>query len=175
MSHRPHSNYSLLTVGVLLEGADAQSGAMEVVPLSAYDELHPLEDEATGEWTGVLGPRAMATVGDEALAQRVRMEGGPGTVSVHSARCVHGGPPNTHSDRHRPLLLFTFAAAHAKPLIAGTNLLHQRSRRGMSIVRGQESSVAIFDSRPCPMAPTFDTVYRPPFFAEQTSNNADLP
>ena len=100
---------------------------MEVVPLSAYDELHPLEDEETGAWTGVLGPGAMAAVGDEALSRRVRMEGGPGTVSVHSPRCVHGGPPNRHPDRHRPLLLFTFAAAHAKPLIAGTNLLHQRT------------------------------------------------
>ena len=38
-----------------------------------------------------------------------------GTVTVHNCRMIHGSRPNV-SDRMRPLLLHTYAAADAEPL-----------------------------------------------------------
>ena len=163
----PHTNYSPLTVGVYLEDTDEAMGPMHVLPLSVHDELHALED-AEGNWTGVLGEEALRRIGPP-LGERARSMVGPaGTVTVHNARCVHGGPPNT-SERHRPLLLYTFAAATAHPLPGGTNPLHAQSSRGCPMVRECPSRLAVFDpqARPCPMAPSFAAGYRPPFFAQQ--------
>ena len=159
----PHTNYTPLTIGVYLTDVDAAMGPMDVVPLSAYDHLHALEDPATGAFTGVIAPEQLAAV---PLERAVRMCGVAGTVTVHNARCVHGGPHN-QTGRSRPLLLHTFAAATAHPLPAGTNGTHGKSRRGMPMVRGRPSSLAVFDPRPCPMAPNFDEGYTPPFFGKE--------
>ena len=159
----PHTNYTPLTVGIYLEDTDGDMGPMDVVPLSAHDELHALEDEE-GCWTGVLSEAALRGV---PLHEARRMVGPAGTMTVHNARCVHGGAPNI-SSRHRPLLLHTFAAATAHPLPAGTNPQHARSPRGCPMVRGRATNLAVFDPRPCPMAPNFGgDGYTPPFFARQ--------
>ncbi len=50
----PHTNYTPLTVGVYLRDVTPDMGPMEIVPLSLYDQLHPLADPATGAFTGVL-------------------------------------------------------------------------------------------------------------------------
>merc|ERR1712113_1040193 len=134
-------------------------GPMDVVPLSAYDDSHPLED-ADGKWTGVLSSAVLEGVPWEHAR---RMSGPAGTVTVHNARCVHGGHANTTS-RNRLLLLHTFAAATAHPLDAGTNPLHKKSKHGMPMVRGKPTNMAVFDPRPCPMAPNFEGGYTPPFF-----------
>ena len=80
-------------------------GPMEVLPLSTYDQLHPLED-AEGNWTGVLSPEQLANI---PTTESVCTNGMAGTVTVHNARCVHGSKPNA-SPRPRPLLLNTFTA-----------------------------------------------------------------
>lgn len=156
----PHSNYTPLTIGVYLTDVDERMGPMDVVPLSAYDQLHPLED-ADGNWTGVLPADALQAVPWDTAR---RMMGPAGTVTVHNARCVHGGAANT-TERDRLLLLHTFVAATAHPLPFGTNPLHQKSKLGMPMVRGEPTRLAVFDPRPCPMAPSFEAGYRPPFFS----------
>merc|ERR1712039_792713 len=156
----PHTNYTPLTIGVYLEDVDENMGPMDVVPLSSYDCLHPLED-SKGNWTGVLSEEAIQQVPWHSAQ---RMMGCSGTVTVHNARCVHGGPANT-TLRDRPLLLHTFAPASAHPLVAGTNMLHKKAKLGMPMVRGEATNLAVFDPRPCPMAPNFENGYTPPFFA----------
>lgn len=157
----PHTNYTLLTIGIYLQDVDDDIGPMDVVPLSAFDKLHPLED-TDGNWTGVLSEHALKEV---PLDKAVRMKGPAGTVSVHNARCVHGGGEN-NTTRHCLLLLHTFAAAAAHPLQFGTNTLHQKSKFGMPMVRGKATNLAVFDARPCPMAPNFEAGYKPPFFTK---------
>ena len=94
-----------------------------------------------------------------------------GTMTVHNARCVHGSSPN-RSPRNRPLLLNTFTAATAHHLPAGTNLLHLKSERQMRIIRGQPSSLAVFEPRPCPMAPNFEAGYTPTFFDDEKGRSS---
>lgn len=157
----PHTNYTPLTIGVYLQDVDDEMGPMDVVPLSAYDKLHPLED-AQGNWAGVLQDEVLEAVPWE---RAERMKGPAGTLTVHNARCVHGGPANT-SARNRLLLLHTFAAATAQPLDAGTNPLHKKAKYGMPMVRGKSTNLAVFDGRPCPMAPSFEQGYKVPFFSK---------
>lgn len=135
---------------------------MSVLPLSVHDHLYSLRDRQ-GAWTGVLQPEDLQQMD---VSQAVPLMGPAGSVTVHNARCVHGGPPNT-SSQNRPLLLNTFAAATAQALNAGTNPLHQRSRIGMPMVRGREWDLAVMDPRPCPMAPNFSNGYTPPFFSNE--------
>lgn len=158
----PHTNYTPLTIGVYLQDVTEDMGPMDVVPLSAYDELHPLED-AAGNFTGRL---STAVLRDVPLTRAVRMMGPAGTVTVHNARCVHGGQANRAAN-DRLLLLHTFAAATAHPLQFGSNALHRGSRLQFTMVRGRESRLAVFDPRPCPCAPLFDDNYKPPFFADE--------
>lgn len=163
----PHTNYTPLTIGVYLQDVDDEMGPMDVIPLNAYDRLHPLEDES-GNWTGVLRDEVLRSVPWE---QAERMKGPAGTVTVHNARCVHGGSANTTS-RDRLLLLHTFAAATAHPLDAGTNPLHKKSKYGMPMVRGKPTNLAVFDPRPCPMAPSFEHGYKVPFFDKNPQASA---
>eukprot|EP00747_Dinoflagellata_sp_TGD_P182343 gnl/TRDRNA2_/TRDRNA2_36559_c0_seq2.p1 gnl/TRDRNA2_/TRDRNA2_36559_c0~~gnl/TRDRNA2_/TRDRNA2_36559_c0_seq2.p1 ORF type:complete len:382 (-),score=45.78 gnl/TRDRNA2_/TRDRNA2_36559_c0_seq2:131-1243(-) len=166
----PHTNYTPLTVGVYLNEVTEDMGPMAVVPLSVHDTLYPLEDDE-GRWTGVLGADALRQVPLGAAAST-----GPcpaGTVTVHNARCVHGSAPN-FSKQGRPLLLNTFAAATAQPVMRGTNPLHAKAKRGLLMVRGREANIAVFDPRPCPMAPSFEaTGYRPPFFGKSSIRRSE--
>jgi|MDTC01.3.fsa_nt_gb ectoine hydroxylase-related dioxygenase (phytanoyl-CoA dioxygenase family) len=163
----PHSNYTPLTLGVYLCDVTDEMGPMKVVPLSVHDELHPLTDPTTGEFTGVLSEESLARVATGSAADTA---GPRGTVTIHNARCVHSSLPNT-SARARPLLLNTFVSASAAPLHAGTNGIHLRSKRGMPIVRGEQPVFTTFDPRPCPMAPDFSSGYVTPFI--QPAANRD--
>ena len=79
---------------------------------------------------------------------------------MHNCRTVHGSAPN-RSDRPRPLLLQTYAAADA---FAYTDLVKQ-SPHGEELIRGEPARWARHDPRPCLMPPTGP--YRPIFAVQQ--------
>ena len=162
-----------LTIGVYLDDVTEDMGPMEIVPLSQYDTLHALVD-AAGGFTGVLSDADLDGI---PLHTAVSTLGPRGTLTVHNARCVHSSKPNT-TDAPRPLLLNTFASTSAKMLMAGTNGVHSRSKRGTPVVRGVEEAFAVMDTRGggIPMAPDFTaTGYLTPFIKSEdtTLKNAD--
>jgi ectoine hydroxylase len=109
------------------------------------------------EWVGALGDDDV----DRAGVDRARYPVGPaGTITVHNCRTVHGSAPNS-SDRPRPLLLQTYAAADA---FAYTDLV-RRSPHGEELIRGRPARWARHDPRPCLMPPTGP--YRPIFAVQQ--------
>ncbi len=72
-------------MGVYLADVGLEQGPMEVVPLSAYDELHALADEE-GRWTGQLSEAVLQGV---PLDAAVPLTGPAGTgVLLHSAAVV---------------------------------------------------------------------------------------
>jgi hypothetical protein len=92
---------------------------------------------------------------------RVAYPTGPaGTITVHNCRTVHGSAPN-RSDRSRPLLLQTYAAADA---LAYTDLV-KLSPHGEELIRGAPARWARHDPRPCLIPPTGP--YRPIFASQQ--------
>jgi len=151
----PHTNYDLLTIGVFLEDVEPGMGEVGFVPGSHDGPLFDLYDG--DEWVGALGDDDV----DRAGVERAEYPVGPaGSITVHNCRTVHGSAPNA-SDRPRPLLLQTYAAADA---FAYTDLV-RRSPHGEELIRGRPVRWARHDPRPCLMPPTGP--YRPIFAVQQ--------
>jgi hypothetical protein len=151
----PHTNYDLLTIGVFLE--DVEPGMGEVGFVSGSHD-GPLFDLYDGDvWVGAL---ADADVERAGVTQAEFPTGAAGTITVHNCRTVHGSAPNS-SDRPRPLLLQTYAAADA---LSYTDLV-KRSPHGEELIRGEAPRWARHDPRPCLLPP--NGPYRPIFAAQQ--------
>lgn len=111
----PHSNDDMLAVGVMIDDCDAGNGPLLVVPGShrgpVWDHHHD------GRFCGALDPAAA----DLDPARAVALTGPAGSISVHHVRMVHGSMEN-RSDRPRRLLLYSYAAADAWPLLGARGL-----------------------------------------------------
>jgi ectoine hydroxylase-related dioxygenase (phytanoyl-CoA dioxygenase family) len=141
----PHTNYDLCTVGVFLEDVEPGMGEVGFVPGSHEGPLYDLYD-AEDRWVGALSDADVV----RAEVERAQYPTGPaGTITVHNCRTVHRSAPNT-SDRPRPLLLQTYAAAHA---FSYTDLV-KRSPHGEMLIRGEPARWARHDPRPCLMPPS---------------------
>ena len=140
----PHTNYSPLSFGTLLEDVGLEQAPVRVIPGSHKHEVfrHYTDD---GIWTACIQERDLKNL---RVAEAPALMGPAGTVTVHSCRTVHGSHPN-HSDRGRPLLVNTYSAADAFPFTR----LPQRSAKMGTIVRGKAVAYARLDPRPCPMPP----------------------
>lgn len=158
----PHSNYSLLTIGVYLRDVDEAMGPMGVYAGSHEQGLSTLRDRL-GNWTGALSQTELDSLDPRTIGW---CNGPRGTVTVHHCRAVHGSPPNL-SPRIRPLLLHTYAAAHATPL---TNLMDGIPFANL-LIRGQEQS-PMNASEACPMPPDFRNTGYTSIFASQ--GNAEI-
>jgi ectoine hydroxylase-related dioxygenase (phytanoyl-CoA dioxygenase family) len=151
----PHTNYDLLTIGVFLEDVEPGMGEVGFVPGSHDGPLFDLYDD--DRWVGALADADLERAGVERAAYPT---GPAGTITVHNCRTVHGSAPNG-SDRPRPLLLQTYAAADA---FSYTDLV-TRSPHGEMLVRGAPARWARHDPRPCLMPPTGP--YRTIFASQQ--------
>ena len=140
----PHTNYSPLTVGVFLEDVEAGMGNVGFLP-GSHDG--PLYDQYDGDaWVGCLADQDAAGLD---LANAVYPAGPAGSITVHNCRMVHGSSPND-SDRERPLLLQTYAAADAYTY---TDLVRE-SPHGDMLIRGEPARWARHDPRPCQVGPS---------------------
>ena len=151
----PHTNYDLLTIGVFLEDVEHGMGEVGFVPGSHEGPLYDLYDGDV--WTGALHDDDVERAG---VANAVYPVGPAGTITVHNCRTVHGSAPN-RSDRPRPLLLQTYAAADA---FSYTDLVRQ-SPHGEEVIRGEAARWSRHDPRPCLMPP--GGPYRPIFAVQQ--------
>ncbi len=140
----PHTNYSPLTVGVFLDDVSSAMGNVGFLPGT---HAAPLYDQYDGEdWVGCLSERDVATLD---LSSAVYPSGPAGSITVHNCRTVHGSSPN-ESDRERPLLLQTYAAADAYTY---TDLVRE-SPHGNRLIRGTPARWARHDPRPCQVGPS---------------------
>ena len=151
----PHTNYDLLTIGVFLDDVERGMGEVGFVPGSHDGPLFDLYDGDV--WVGALDDSDVSRAGVE---QAEYPTGPAGTITVHNCRTVHGSAPNG-SDRSRPLLLQTYAAADA---FSYTDLV-KRSPHGEELIRGKPARWARHDPRPCLVPP--NRQYRPIFAAQQ--------
>ncbi|MEX0663254.1 MAG: phytanoyl-CoA dioxygenase family protein [Acidimicrobiia bacterium] len=157
----PHTNYDLLTIGVFLEDVDTGMGEVGFVSGSHDGPLFNLYDGDV--WTGALNDDDVERAGVDTAVYPV---GPAGTITVHNCRTVHGSAPN-QSDRPRPLLLQTFAAADA---FSYTDLVRQ-SPHGEELIRGTPPRWSRHDPRPCLMPP--NGPYRPIFAVQQREHLND--
>lgn len=104
----PHTNMSTCVASIMLDGASAQNGAMQVIPGShKWNLLDHHDDE--GYFCGAVDTREFD------MTKAVLLEGPPGTVSFHHPMILHGSSVNRSGDPRR-ILFYEYAASDAFPL-----------------------------------------------------------
>src|SRR5262245_45335390 len=128
----PHSNDDVLAVGLLLDDADADNGALAVLPGSHRGPGY--EHYAGDQFVGAMQPEDLARL-DLGRARLLALPAG--SIHIHHYRLVHGSAPNL-SARPRRLLINSYRAADALPFTPDST----RSPLYGAIVRGQEARSA---------------------------------
>jgi ectoine hydroxylase-related dioxygenase (phytanoyl-CoA dioxygenase family) len=146
----PHSNDDVLAVGLLLDDATADNGAMAVLPGSHRGPIYTHFD-AEGRFVGGMRAEDIARL-DRSRAVLLALPAG--SVHIHHYRLVHWSAPNT-SPGDRRLLINAYAAADAVPLAADPT----GSPRYGRLVRGVYPSVARRTAGDMPMPPDFSRGY----------------
>jgi phytanoyl-CoA hydroxylase len=117
----PHTNASLLAVGLMLEECTLENGPMLVLRASHKGVVH--DHNAHGRFCGAIDPDAVRLDYEDAIP----CVGRAGTISIHHTFAVHGSANNT-SALPRPLLLYEFMAADAWPLMGVKDVAEFDSR-----------------------------------------------
>ena len=146
----PHSNDDVLAVGLLLDDATAENGAMAVLPGSHRGPIHTHFD-AQGRFVGGMRAEDIAKL-DRSGAVLLTLPAG--SIHIHHYRLVHWSAPNT-SPGDRRLLINAYAAADAVPLAADPT----GSPRYGQLVRGTYPAVARRAAGDMPMPPDFSRGY----------------
>ena len=146
----PHTHTGTLQFLVFLEDVTSDMGPLQVIPKSHKGELFEHYNH-NGEWTGALKDEDLQQSGIE---NAIELTGPKGTVSVHHSCTLHGSARN-HSDRGRPVLVITYAAADAIPYTAAP---YPSSHYG-KIVRGKEPRFAHHEALSVPLPPDWSSGY----------------
>ena len=148
----PHTNDDLLAVGILLEDCGPEDGPLMVVPGSHRGPVYDHHDGGT--FVGALDPREIAGGLDEAVA----LTGPAGSCTIHHVRTVHGSTENRGSGS-RPLLLFSYAAVDAWPLVDIPELAEFDSRilRGAPTLTPRQLALPV--RIPLPRDPAADSIF----------------
>lgn len=143
----PHTNYSPVTVGIYLEDAGSDEGALACVSGSHEGELFDHFDGA-GRWTGYIAEADLAEVRLETAEE---LTGPAGTLIFINCRTIHGSQRN-RSRTVRPLLLNVYSSADAFALMRPPT---PTSHTG-EIIRGRPARWSHNDPRPCRIPPDWE-------------------
>ena len=112
----PHTNASLLAVGLMLEDCTMENGPMLVLRGSHKGRVVH-DHNADGRFCGAIDPEQVPLD----YENRIACVGKAGTITLHHTFAVHGSAANT-SNRPRPFLLYELMAADAWPLMGVKDL-----------------------------------------------------
>jgi ectoine hydroxylase-related dioxygenase (phytanoyl-CoA dioxygenase family) len=146
----PHSNDDVLAVGLLLDDATAENGAMAVLPGSHRGPIYTHFD-TKGRFVGCLRPDDVARL-DRSRAVLLALPAG--SIHIHHYRLIHWSAPNT-SPGERRLLINSYAAADAVNLAPDSTGSPLYGR----LIRGTWPAVARRTSGDMPMPPDFSQGY----------------
>jgi len=160
----PHSNASVLAIGLYMADVDEEMGPLGAIPGShrgpIYDHFNSKD-----EWVGALSDADEATLPMKTAGY---MCGRAGTITIHNIRTVHGSMPN-NSPRMRPLLINAFASADAYSL---TPYPGSACSQNETVIRGKRSRWARFDQEECRMPPDWSDGYSSIFALQQDEEGA---
>ncbi len=155
----PHSNGSVLAIGLYMADVDEQMGPLGAIPGShkgpIYDHFNDKD-----EWSGALSSADEAAL---PLDTADYMAGKAGTITVHHIRTVHGSMPN-NSSRMRPLFINAYASADSYSL---TPYPGSACPQNETIIRGRRARWAQFDQESCKMPPDWSAGYTSIFALQQ--------
>lgn len=109
----PHTNDVGLAMGIYMDEATYDNGAMIVLPGS--HKLDAFDHHSNGLFCGAMDPEKCTDLNFKDF----KTVGGPaGTVTLHHVRLVHASAPN-HTDKERRFFITGYFAADAWPLTDG--------------------------------------------------------
>src|SRR6266404_8434576 len=146
----PHSNDDVLAVGLLLDDATADNGAMAVLPGSHRGPIYAHFD-TQGRFVGGMRTEDIARLDRRGA---VLLDLPAGSIHIHHYRLIHWSAPNT-SPGERRLLINSYAAADAVNLASDSTKSSLYGR----LVRGTWPTVARRTSGDMPMPPDFSAGY----------------
>ncbi len=158
----PHTNYSLVTLGVYLDDVTSSEGPLACVPGSHAGELFS-HYGADGMWSGSISADDLATVDLDAA---VELTGPAGTVATLNCRVIHGSRDN-FTDCVRPLLLFVYSSADAFAWMPSPT----PSTKSGEIIRGAPARMVHLDPRPCLVPPDWSKQGYGSIFAAQNNES----
>jgi len=146
----PHSNDDVLAVGLLLDDATAENGAMAVLPRSHQGQIYTHYD-AKGRFVGCMRDEDIAKLDRRGA---VLLDLPAGSIHIHHYRLVHWSAPNT-SPGDRRLLINSYCAADS------VNLANDSTGSPMygRLLRGTWPAVARRVAGDMPMPPDFSKGY----------------
>ena len=155
----PHTNDSVLTIGIYLENVDNKMGPLGVIPKS---HTGPIFDHynADGQWVGYISEQEKKQLD---LKNAFYSIGNAGSITVHHCRTVHGSKPNTHPHQSRPLLLNTFSSADTLPITNNPT----PSRYDRKIIRGTPSQFVHMEPYQGKLPPDWSKGYTSIFSLQQ--------
>ncbi|MBT6441623.1 MAG: phytanoyl-CoA dioxygenase family protein [Alphaproteobacteria bacterium] len=162
----PHTNDSVMTMGLYLEDVYDVMGPLGVIPGSHRGETYD-HYNSNDEWVGALSDADHAKADPEKNA--VYLPGPAGSVTVHHCRTLHGSRPNMHPTRSRPLLLNAMSSADALPITPNpTPSTHNRE-----LVRGRPARHAHMEPYPGRLPPDWSGGYSSIFALQQEEDGAN--
>ena len=148
----PHTNPSLLAIGLMIEECTPENGPMLVVPGSHQGPVH--DHTADGRFCGAIDADAVRLEYDNAIP----CVGKAGTISIHHCFAVHGSASNSSASA-RPLLLYEFMAADAWPLAGVPDLDEFDSRMVCGRTTYSPRMEAVPVRMPLPVAANVGSIY----------------
>jgi ectoine hydroxylase-related dioxygenase (phytanoyl-CoA dioxygenase family) len=146
----PHSNDDVLAVGLLLDDATAENGALAVLPGSHHGPIFSHFDRE-GRFVGCMGREDIERL-DRTRAPLLTLPAG--SIHIHHYRLVHWSAPNT-SPGERRLLINAYSAADAISLVLDST----GSPLCGHLVRGPAPTVVRRTSGDMPLPPDFRRGY----------------
>ena len=146
----PHSNDDVLAVGLLLDDATADNGALTVLPGSHRGPIYTHYD-AQGSFVGCMRREDIEGL-DRSGAPLLALPAG--SIHIHHYRLVHWSAPNTSTGERR-LLINAYSAADAVSLMPDTT----GSPLFGTLVRGTPPRVTRRTGGEMPLPPDFRKAY----------------
>ncbi|MCU4186326.1 phytanoyl-CoA dioxygenase family protein [Acidiferrimicrobium sp. IK] len=109
-AYYPHTNTSLVAVGILVDDMTEENGPLMIVPGSHRGPIH--DHHAEGVFCGAIDHE---TLSDDIPTAR-QIIAPAGSISLHHVMAVHASGPN-HSTQPRRVIFHNYRAADAWPLV----------------------------------------------------------
>ena len=106
----PHTNDSILALGIMLNDVDLDNGPLMVIPESHKGPL--LSHHNEGVFCGAIDPSDK----DFDMNKAITLTGKARSMTIHHVRTLHGSAPN-NSDKDRLMLFYECNASDAWPLV----------------------------------------------------------
>ncbi len=158
----PHSNDSVITIGIYLEDCDDSQGPLEIIRGSHKKKVFSHYENS--KWTGNICDDDLSQID---FSKNKILKGGAGSVTIHNYKTVHGSKPN-NSNLPRPLMLYVLSSGDSVPFTPQP----LKSKYEQVIVRGEYDNSIHCESGDYQIPPNWSNGYTSIFAIQQRENTA---